>query len=239
MEPELKAKSVGFEAEVLSCMPYCSALLEHIGEGWAVSSIFQQQLSSLPCPCLQLLPILSASTLQIFQLLFERKNYIQPQVNLGWERRASKHMPLGNHIVPSFWFLLHMLRDKHGSKYAFSFSSLNVLLELVRSCHFLTHTVLCVGVALQPPTAYSAEGGGRLNGTEGAAPHAEREEKKATRRALVIVSVQQSSTPYLMSDGLKLPSPLAFISSVPHQGKFLRKPGASSFCTSRTVKPSF
>ena len=66
MEPELKAKSVGFEAEVLSCMPYCSALLEHVGEGWAVSSIFQQQLSSLPCPCLQLLPIPSASTLQIF-----------------------------------------------------------------------------------------------------------------------------------------------------------------------------
>lgn len=76
-----------------------------------------------------------------FQLLFERKNYIQPQVNLGRERRASKHMPLGNHIVPSFWFLLHMLRDKHGSKYAFLFSSLNVLLELVRSCPFLTHAV--------------------------------------------------------------------------------------------------
>lgn len=58
MEPELKAKSVGFEAEVLSCVPYCLALLEHIREGWAVSSIFQRQLSSLPCPCLQLLPIL-------------------------------------------------------------------------------------------------------------------------------------------------------------------------------------
>lgn len=77
------------------------------------------------------------------------------------------------------------------------------------------------------PTAYSAEGSCRLSGAEGAAPQAEREEEKATRRILVVVLVHQSSTPYLKSDGLKLSSPPAFISSAPHQGKFLRKSGAS------------
>lgn len=44
-----------------------------------------------------------------------------------------------------------MLRNKHGSKYAILFSHLNVFFMLIRSCHFLTHAVPCVGEALPPP----------------------------------------------------------------------------------------
>lgn len=44
-----------------------------------------------------------------------------------------------------------MLRNKHGSKYAILFSHLNVFFMLIRSCHFLTHAVPCVGEGLPPP----------------------------------------------------------------------------------------
>lgn len=82
MEPELKSKSVGFEAEVLSSTPYCSVLPEHIREGWAVSSIFQEQLNCLPRHACSSGPFFCFHYPD-FQLLFERKNYMQPQINFG------------------------------------------------------------------------------------------------------------------------------------------------------------
>lgn len=53
----IKSKSVGFEAEMLSSVLSCSALLEHTREGWAATSIFQEPLNNLQLLSILLLPL--------------------------------------------------------------------------------------------------------------------------------------------------------------------------------------
>lgn len=76
----------------------------------------------------------SASTIQIFNCCLKGRVIYNPKSILAEKkRRASKYIPPGDHIMLSLWFLLQMLRDKHGSKYAILFSSLNILFKLIRS----------------------------------------------------------------------------------------------------------
>lgn len=171
MGPELKSQSVDFEAEVLSSML----------NGLAVSSTSERnrlplylsgaaEQSSLPKLTA---PALSSLPLSRFSIAFWKEELYTTPINFSWKRRASKYMPPGDHITPSLWFLLQMLRDKHGGKYAVLLSSLNILFELIRPCHFLMHAVPCVGGTLPPPQPVLLKVM-LLEGAQGTVPHTER-----------------------------------------------------------------
>jgi hypothetical protein len=141
-EPELKSEPVGFMAKVFYSVSRCP-------RSWNGTAVRLSHCAHLPVEGSLHLPLLKLLSLPMLnsrysdlQLLFERKNYTQPQISFGCKRRASKYMPLGNHLMASLWFLLQMLRDKHGSKYTILFSDLNILHKLIRSCHFHTRCFL-------------------------------------------------------------------------------------------------
>lgn len=58
----------------------------------------------------------------------------------------------GGSLNATTLILLQMLRDKHGRKDAILFTNLNVLCELIRSCHLHTNAAPCGGVILHPTT---------------------------------------------------------------------------------------
>lgn len=135
-------------------------------------------------------------------------------------------MPLGDHIMASLWFLLQMLRDKHGSKYAILFSNLNILCELIRSCHIHAYGCSLCGSETPNPTTCSSQrqmlsGRGLVD-----APHIkDRELKGSSLKELLIVSLQWSVWLhfwYSTADGFLKPTFLCF--SAPYLGKLIRKP---------------
>lgn len=54
-------------------------------------------------------------------------------------------MPLWDHIMASLWYLLQMLRDKRGSKYAVLFNNLNIICKFIRFCHLYTYSCSLCG----------------------------------------------------------------------------------------------